>query len=296
MRSKRLTLALALSCLACMASVQAQEDAPGAQPKKSGYSPYPEVTYPNRVYFAATRICTPPTPPTAGMIGNTLGPEEAYRFAKGQHGQVVDRRAGAPGAAARLPRRRRPRREPRLAPLLMARDPGLMATEFGKELRKRVDAGDLRAAWDYWSRAKASGKDPLAGQDQIYRTAWQKITDAAEKHNEPGRFTAFIGLRVDVHLRRNKPAPQRDLPRRQRRTPTRLSRSPPTTRSIRRTCGSGWRPTSRKTDEKLLAIPHNGNLSKRAMSRRGDSQVEEALDATTRNAARAGSRCTKSRR
>jgi len=83
MRPKRLPLALALSCLACMASVQAQEDAPGAQPKKSGYSPYPEVTYPNRVYFGDTHLHTTYSA-DAGMIGNTLGPEEAYRFAKGQ--------------------------------------------------------------------------------------------------------------------------------------------------------------------------------------------------------------------
>jgi len=65
MRSKRLTLALALSCLACMASVQAQEDAPGAQPKKSGI----RRTRKSRTRIAstsATRICTRPTPPTPG--------------------------------------------------------------------------------------------------------------------------------------------------------------------------------------------------------------------------------------
>jgi hypothetical protein len=242
-----------------MASVQAQEDAPGAQPKKSGYSPYPEVTYPNRVYFGDTHLHTTYSA-DAGMIGNTLGPEEAYRFAKGQ---MVK---SSTGVQARLAR---PldflvvadhAENLGLAPLLMAKDPGLMATEFGKELRKGVDAGDLPGAWDYWSRAKASGKDPLAGQDQIYRTAWQKITDAAEKHNEPGRFTAFIGFEWTSTYERNNLHRNVIFRGGKKNADTIIPFS--SYDSVDPEDLWKWMAAyEQKTDEKLLAIPHNGNLS-----------------------------------
>jgi hypothetical protein len=259
MRSKKLTLALALSCLACMAGVRAQDDVPGAQPKKSGYSPYPEVTYPNRVYFGDTHLHTTYSA-DAGMIGNTLGPEEAYRFAKGQAVK------SSTGVQARLAR---PldflvvadhAENLGLAPLLMVKDPGLMATEFGKELRKRVDAGDLPGAWDYWSRAKASGKDPLAGQDQIYRTAWQKITDAAERHNEPGRFTAFIGFEWTSTYERNNLHRNVIFRGGKKNADTIIPFS--SYDSVDPEDLWKWMAAyEQKTDEKLLAIPHNGNLS-----------------------------------
>jgi hypothetical protein len=259
MRSKRLTLALALCCLACMEGVRAQDDAPGVQPKKSGYSPYPEVTYPNRVYFGDTHLHTTYSA-DAGMIGNTLGPEEAYRFAKGQTVK------SSTGVTARLAR---PldfmvvadhAENLGLAPLLMAKDPGLMATEFGKELRKRIDAGDLPGAWDYWSKSKASGKDPLAGQEHIYRTAWQKITDSAEKHNEPGRFTAFIGFEWTSAYERNNLHRNVIFRGGKKNADTIIPFS--AFDSVDPEDLWKWMATyEQKTGERLLAIPHNGNLS-----------------------------------
>ncbi|MFB1490409.1 MULTISPECIES: DUF3604 domain-containing protein [unclassified Thiocapsa] len=47
------------------------------------YSPYPEQTFPNRVFFGDTHLHTSYST-DAGMIGNTLGPEDAYRFARGE--------------------------------------------------------------------------------------------------------------------------------------------------------------------------------------------------------------------
>jgi Protein of unknown function (DUF3604) len=259
MRTRKLTFALTFSCLACVANVQAQDDAPGVQPKKSGYSPYPEVTYPNRVYFGDTHLHTSYSA-DAGMIGNTLGPEEAYRFAKGETVK------SSTGVTARLAR---PldfmvvadhAENLGLAPLLMAKDPGLMATGFGKELRKRIDAGDLPGAWDYWSKTKANGKDPLAGQEQIYRTAWQKLTDAAEKHNEPGRFTAFIGFEWTSAYERNNLHRNVIFRGGKKNADTIIPFS--AYDSVDPEDLWKWMATyEQKTGERLLAIPHNGNLS-----------------------------------
>ena len=47
------------------------------------YSPYPGENFPNQVFFGDTHLHTSYST-DAGMIGNTLGPEEAYRFARGE--------------------------------------------------------------------------------------------------------------------------------------------------------------------------------------------------------------------
>ena len=57
----------------------AQEDVPSVQPGGHKYSPYPEQNFPNRVFFGDTHLHTSYSA-DAGMVGNTLGPEDAYRF------------------------------------------------------------------------------------------------------------------------------------------------------------------------------------------------------------------------
>ena len=186
-RSRRLPvilLALASSCAPGTIAV-AQEDVPGVFPANRSYSPYPEQDFPNQVFFGDTHLHTSYSA-DAGMVGNTLGPDQAYRFAKGE---LVTSSTGLPTRLAR------PldflvvadhAENLGLAPLLAANDPTLLATEFGRELRAAVDAGDPAGAWAIWSEAKSTGKDPLAGQEEIYRNAWSHITELAERHNQPG--------------------------------------------------------------------------------------------------------------
>jgi hypothetical protein len=51
--------------------------------KSIDYSPYPQQDFPNRVYFGETHLHTSFST-DAGMIGNTLGPEDAFRIARGE--------------------------------------------------------------------------------------------------------------------------------------------------------------------------------------------------------------------
>jgi hypothetical protein len=44
-----------------------------------------------------------------------------------------------------------------------------------------------------WGAGVTSRKDPLSGKDAMAQTMWERVTAAAEKHYEPGNFTAFIG-------------------------------------------------------------------------------------------------------
>ena len=50
---------------------------------KEAYSPFVGDDYPNRVFWGDTHLHTSYST-DAGMIGNVLGPDEAYRFAKGE--------------------------------------------------------------------------------------------------------------------------------------------------------------------------------------------------------------------
>ena len=51
--------------------------------RKVIYSPYPAQNFPNRVFFGDTHLHTSYSA-DAGMAGAIVGPEEAYRFARGE--------------------------------------------------------------------------------------------------------------------------------------------------------------------------------------------------------------------
>jgi hypothetical protein len=248
-----------LSVILAGAPALAQDDAPGVQPKKSGYSPYPEQTHPNRVYFGDTHLHTSYSA-DAGMVGNTLGPEEAYRYAKGE---VVK---SSTGINARLAR---PldflvvadhAENLGLAPLLVARDPGLLATDFGKALRAKVDAGDLQGAWEVWSKAKSGGKDPLAGHEQINRTAWAQLTEAAERHNQPGLFTALIGFEWTSAYERNN-LHRNVIFRGGKKNADSIVPFSAFDSADPEDLWKWMAAFEQRTGDRLLAIPHNGNLS-----------------------------------
>jgi hypothetical protein len=57
-----------------------------------------------------------------------------------------------------------------------------------------VKSGKEVEAYTLWEEYMAKREDPLKGQDALTRTMWERITEAAEKYNQPGQFTAFIGF------------------------------------------------------------------------------------------------------
>jgi hypothetical protein len=164
------------------------------------YSPYAQRAFPDKVYWGDTHLHTALSP-DAGLFGNTLGVEEAYRFARGE--EVIS----STGLPAKLGR-----------PLdwLVVTDhtdmmgfgtdlkrgaPNLLAVPKSREwiegLQKGGDAA-AAAAVDLITTF-SQGKVPMEIVKQyspgspIFSGVWDIIVDAAEKYNEPGRFTAFIG-------------------------------------------------------------------------------------------------------
>ena len=252
-------LSLALAAVAVAAVVCWAQDAPAPSDKPRNYSPYPGKTFPNRVYFGDTHLHTSYST-DAGMVGNTLGPEEAYRFARGE--EVLQ----SHGLRAQL---QRPldflvisdhAENLGLAPMIAESNPELLKTEFGRKVHDLVKSGKGVEAYDAWIRPMSARQDPLKGQEQITRTMWQRITAAAEKYNEPGHFTAFIGfewtstpggnnLHRNVIFRDGKDKADQIVPFSQYD-------------SIDAEDLWKWMASyEQKTGGKVLAIPHNGNLS-----------------------------------
>jgi len=223
------------------------------------YSPYLDDNFSQRVFWGDTHVHTAFST-DAGMVGNRLGPEEAYRFARGE--AVVS----SSGVRARL---QRPldflvvadhAENLGLAPMIAESSPLLLQTAFGREISALVHGGKYWEAYGLWGQGMSTRQDPLKGQDELTRTMWQRLTALAEEYNEPGRFTAFIGyewtaspggnnLHRNVVFRDGKDMADQIIP---------MSNYDSTDPE------DLWRwmdAYEAKTGGRLLAIPHNGNLS-----------------------------------
>jgi hypothetical protein len=231
--------------------------------KKPGYSPYAGRNYPERPYFGDQHVHTAWSA-DAGGSGATLGPEEATRFARGEEvisstGQPV--KLGQPldwitiadhsdgmGVISEI----------------KGGNPEMMADPTLKRWHDMYGAGpkEAMAATMELIQAQASKKlPPLVMDPKFAKSVWEKNTAIAEKYNEPGRFTAFIGyewtsnagggdnLHRNVIYRDGKAKADRVLP-----YTTFQSENP----EDLWTWMTEWEKT---TGGKLLAIPHNGNLS-----------------------------------
>jgi hypothetical protein len=164
----------------------------------TNYSPYVERTAVDAnlaegVYWGDTHLHTSYST-DAGMMGGTLGPEEAFRFARGE--EVV----ASHGFRVRLIR---PldflvvadhAENLGLAPFIAESNPELLKSEWGREVHDLVKAGKSRDAFQKWiGDAVTPGKDPI-DNPRMARAAWDREIAFADKYNEPGRFTALIGF------------------------------------------------------------------------------------------------------
>jgi len=204
MRRKRLYVIIAASlsivlagafALAQTALSPAKKDLPEAE---KIYSPYVERTATDKnfaegLFWGDTHLHTKYST-DAGMIGCKLGPEEAYRFARGE--EVLS----STGQRARLIR---PldylvvsdhAENLGLAPMIAESNAELLKTKYGKKWHDMVKAGEGYEAFREWGTiGVAQNKDPI-GSRKMQRLIWDRQIEAAEQFNEPGRFTALIGF------------------------------------------------------------------------------------------------------
>jgi hypothetical protein len=223
---------------------------------KADYAPYPEQDFPNRVYWGDTHLHTAYST-DAGMVGTTLNPDDAYRFARGQ---TV---TSSTGTRARLAR-------PLdflvvadhaellgLAPMIARSDPTVLADPVGKKWHDMVKAGNGYDAFIEWANY---GAERPFDSPEMTRSAWADILASAERHNAPGAFTAFIGFEWtsmpggdNIH----RVVVFRDDTERARQVVPFSSYDSENPEDL-------WKYMAAyeaKTGGRMLAIPHNGNLS-----------------------------------
>ena len=217
-------------------------------------------TYPTKVYWGDTHLHTDLSM-DAGAFGNRIGMDEAYKFARG------DEVTSSTGIKTKLSR-------PLdflviadhsdgmgLFPAIVNKEEWVMKTPEGKRWRKMYDEGkNSEMALDIifnFSQGKFSFKtnDPT-----VMKPVWESIVAAAEKYNEPGKFTAFIGyewtslikgnnLHRNVIYRDNGDKAITQLPY------TNEDSSDP------EKLWENLAGYEERTGGQVLAIPHNGNMS-----------------------------------
>ena len=163
--------------------------------KTPGFSPYAGRHYPTRVYWGDSHLHTAMSL-DARTAGNTLTPEDALRFARGE--EVVS----ATGVPAKLSR-----------PLdwLVVADhsdamgvmnevalgnPQLLTDPQVKAWHDAIKAGGqtaMKAAYEVVTALRRARSPPVMLDRKLTRSLWERQTAIMEKYNDPGRFTAFIG-------------------------------------------------------------------------------------------------------
>ena len=267
-------LALPLWLFAGGVGIAAAQDVPDPSSgladvlKGRPYSPYADRVFPTEVYFGDTHSHTSVSA-DAGGGGTTLGPRDAYRFARGDQ---VTSNTGQPVKLSR--------------PLdfyvvtdhsdgmgaindILAGSSNIVADPVGKKFHEAFAKGGqdaANAAFELTSQF-AQGTLPEALNYQpgnpAYKAVWDELVNAAEEFNDPHEFIALIGYEWTSLVKGNnlhRVVIFRDGPERARQTLPYTTTAPvgsPNPRDLWK-----WMEAyETATGGDVLAIPHNGNLS-----------------------------------
>ena len=230
--------------------------------KEPSYSPYAGRSYPTQVLWGDTHLHTSLSL-DARALGATLGPEEAYRLARGEEVTsatgirlklsrpldylVVADHSDAMGAMNEI----------------VAGNPKLLQDPQVRRWHEMIlQGGDsaYEATMDVIATF-SQGKTPEVLKDEEFiGTVWERYLETAEEFNDPGTFTAVIGyewtstedgnnLHRNVLYRGDSDTARRMLPY---------------TAAESFNPEDLWKWLARyeeKTGDRVLAIAHNGNLS-----------------------------------
>ena len=130
----------------------------------------------------------------ANLFNNfTLGPDVAYRFAKGE---AIEMGAG------RVARLTRPLdflvvsdHAEYMGVFKMIREghPAVADTETARVVKKLIDENPIFGPEDITALNRALDGDPLVADEDLQRLVWDEVIDIAERNNEPGRFVSIVG-------------------------------------------------------------------------------------------------------
>ena len=245
-------------CLVLTASVIATAEQPEVD-----YSPYADRQFPENLYWGDTHVHTNLSTDAYTFENKDRSMEFAYRFAKGK---TVISSSGQP---VRLSR-------PLdfivltdhaeylgIFPALASKNSDIVDTNIGRHWRSLFDKGDYAKAFEEVMEVKLDEKN--IKQDRPFLTSvWHQVTAEADRANEPGKFTAFIGyewtsMPTGNNLHRNIVF---------RDSATKANQVVPFSAIDSHDPEDLWNYLASyesKTGGRVLAIPHNGNTSNGTM-------------------------------
>jgi len=233
---------------------------------------YSEEVPERNVYFGDTHLHTSYSPDAYLMQNRSADPDTAYRYAKGEpvvhpynkakiqihtpldflvvsdHGEYMG-----------------------VVPMIFQGNPLVADTKTGKLYRKMAEEGkELEVFKDLIQQVNSLEPHPDLYSEEINRTVWNEIMEAAERHNDPGNFTSFLGwewssttgganLHRVIFIKEGKDAGMKFIPY------TAFDSDKP------EDLWSWLDKTSGETNANFLAIPHNSNISKGLMFNDVDS-------------------------
>ena len=254
-----------------LASPYGVVDAQSLEPEKN-YSPFVGRAYPDQVLFGDTHFHTNLSF-DAGLVGTKLDVDAGFRFARGE---MVLSNSGQPAQLVR----------PLdflvitdhaefigLAPMIQTSDPNLLADPWGKWVYERFNSGPegrMEAFANIIEYGTIKLTNPFSS-DYASRAIWDEFVKKVDTYNEPGRFTAMTGFEWSS-------SPQGDNLHRCVIFGDDASKTGQTMPFSLFDGGDPedlWKYMSvyeDKTGGRVLAIPHNGNLSNGIMFGEVDSQ------------------------
>jgi hypothetical protein len=261
------------------------DDAKDAFPAQKHYSPYAGRGFPTQVFWGDTHLHTGMSM-DAGAFGARLLPEDAHRFARGEE------LTSSTGLKVKLSR---PLDFLVVAdhsdnmgffPRLNSGDPKMLADPTGRRWYDMIQAGGQQgvAAAVEIVLGLTNNNFPetlasLPGTD-AYRSAWETTVSAAEKYNEPGRYTAFIGYEwtsTEKGANRHRVVIYRDGGDKASMVEP-YSTVRPLGSPDPRDLWKWMQVYEDKTGGRILAIAHNGNLSNGVMFPIADTFTGQPFD------------------
>ena len=234
------------------------------------YSPYAKRNFPSNVYWGDTHLHTGLSL-DAGLFGNVLGHEDAYRLVRGEE---ITSSTGLPVKLSR--------------PLdwvvitdhsdlmgvavgIQTGAPNIVAEPLGKKWYEAFQVGGTEAGKAAFELIQnfAQGTLPesmlndYSPGSTVYDNIWNGMTVTADRYNEPGKFTALIGfewtsvpkgfnLHRNVILRDDKTRAGQVVP---------MTTLPPVGSQDPLELYKWLEMYEQKTGGQALALAHNGNLS-----------------------------------
>ena len=258
------TIAAALMSVLLVAATDASSaefslGTPAEEPVE--YSPFIDQSFAQQVFWGDTHVHTTYSP-DASMVGNfRLGPADAYRFARGEQIEANN------GMQAKLVR-------PLdflvvadhaeymgLMPLLRGADRRILSDPVGRRWYDWFKEGPDGAYKVFLEFAQDLGANKGRIESEgIARSTWDLMVDTADAYNDPGKFTAFIGYEWTSTPGGNnlhRVVIFKDDARRAGRVVPFSSFDSPNPEDL----WSYLESYERTTGGRVIAIPHNANLS-----------------------------------